>query len=296
MPEVSEHKKGVFYAIICYLAWGFYPLYWKLLQHVPAVEILCHRLFWSMVFMVLFFSVIKRCRIRQHVKTLRQWGTLLLTGLLMTANWGVYIWAINSGNIIQSSLGHYINPLFSILFGCIFLHEKMNKIQWTALILATTGVVYLTAGYGEFPWISAVIALTFTLYAYFRKKAGIDATPALTVETLFMSVPALAYLATTFVQGNNTLCHFDLTTAVLLALSGAVTAVPMLWFGMATQRIQLSTLGFIQYLSPTFQLVIGTFVFNENFTKAHLVCFIFIWSGLLLYTISQMKSKKMSKE
>lgn len=296
MPEVSEHKKGVFYAIICYLAWGFYPLYWKLLQHVPAVEILCHRLFWSMVFMVLFFSVIKRCRIRQHVKTLRQWGTLLLTGLLMTANWGVYIWAINSGNIIQSSLGHYINPLFSILFGCIFLHEKMNKIQWTALILATTGVVYLTAGYGEFPWISAVIALTFTLYAYFRKKAGIDATPALTVETLFMSVPALAYLATTFVQENNTLCHFDLTTAVLLALSGAVTAVPMLWFGMATQRIQLSTLGFIQYLSPTFQLVIGTFVFNENFTEAHLVCFIFIWSGLLLYTISQMKSKKMSKE
>lgn len=296
MTGVPEHRKGVFYAIICYLAWGFYPLYWKLLQHVPAVEILCHRLFWSMVFMMVFFVVLKQCRLRRHVRTFRQWAMLLLTGSLMTANWGVYIWAINSGNIIQSSLGHYMNPLFSILFGCMFLREKMTGIQWTALVLATIGVVYLTVGYGEFPWISIVIALTFTLYAFFRKKLGVDATPALTAETLFMSVPALAYLALTFAQGDNALCHFEWKTAALLALSGVVTAVPMLWFGMATQRIQLSTLGFIQYLSPTFQLIIGTFIFNENFTDAHTVCFIFIWSGLILYTFSQMKAQKQSKK
>lgn len=282
--KTSEHKKGLIYGILSYSTWGFFPLYWKMLQHVSPVEIMCHRMFWSMVFMTILFIGIKRYKIRSCVKSARQWLTLLVTGALMATNWGVYIWAVNNGHIVQSSLGYYINPLLNVLFGFLFLKERLNKVQSIALILAVVGVSYFTIDYGQFPIISIVLALTFALYGLVRKKTNVEATVALTVETIYMSVPALAYLAITFAMGNNALNDFHLPTALLLAFGGVVTAVPLLWFGKAAERIPLSTMGFIQYLSPSLQLLLGVVVFGEPFTTAHLVCFSCIWLGLILFT------------
>ena len=281
----NEHRKGVLYGILCYGTWGFFPLYWKMLQHVPPVEILCHRMFWSMVFMVTLFVGIRRYPVRQHVRTRRQFLLLFLTGALMAANWGVYIWAINNGHIVQSSLGYYINPLLNVLFGFLFLKERLNRVQCVSLLLAVVGVTYLTVDFGSFPLISIVLALTFALYGLVRKKIDIDATSALTVETIYMSFPALAYLVVTFMQGNNALNDFHLPTALLLAMGGVVTALPLLWFGKAAERIPLSTMGFIQYLSPSLQLLIGVIFFGEPFTPSHVVCFSCIWVGLILFSV-----------
>ena len=280
----NEHRKGVLYGILCYGTWGFFPLYWKMLQHVPPVEILCHRMFWSMVFMATLFVGIRRYPVRQHVRTRRQFLLLFLTGALMAANWGVYIWAINNGHIVQSSLGYYINPLLNVLFGFLFLKERLNRMQCVSLLLAVVGVTYLTVDFGSFPLISIVLALTFALYGLVRKKIDIDATSALTVETIYMSFPALAYLVVTFMQGNNALNDFHLPTALLLAMGGVVTALPLLWFGKAAERIPLSTMGFIQYLSPSLQLLIGVIIFGEPFTPSHVVCFSCIWLGLILFS------------
>ena len=280
----NEHRKGVLYGILCYGTWGFFPLYWKMLQHVPPVEILCHRMFWSMVFMATLFVGIRRYPVRQHVRTRRQFLLLFLTGALMAANWGVYIWAINNGHIVQSSLGYYINPLLNVLFGFLFLKERLNRVQCVSLLLAVVGVTYLTVDFGSFPLISIVLALTFALYGLVRKKIDIDATSALTVETIYMSFPALAYLVVTFMQGNNALNDFHLPTALLLAMGGVVTALPLLWFGKAAERIPLSTMGFIQYLSPSLQLLIGVIIFGEPFTPSHVVCFSCIWLGLILFS------------
>ena len=280
----NEHRKGVLYGILCYGTWGFFPLYWKMLQHVPLVEILCHRMFWSMVFMATLFVGIHRYPVLQHVRTRRQFLLLFLTGALMAANWGVYIWAINNGHIVQSSLGYYINPLLNVLFGFLFLKERLNRVQCVSLLLAVVGVTYLTVDFGSFPLISIVLALTFALYGLVRKKIDIDATSALTVETIYMSFPALAYLVVTFMQGNNALNDFHLPTALLLAMGGVVTALPLLWFGKAAERIPLSTMGFIQYLSPSLQLLIGVIIFGEPFTPSHVVCFSCIWLGLILFS------------
>ena len=281
----NSHRKGVIYGILCYMTWGFFPLYWKMLQHVPSEEILCHRMFWSMVFMIVLFVGIRRYPIRKHVHSLSHWLMLLLTGALMAANWGVYIWAINHGHIVQSSLGYYINPLLNVLFGFLFLRERLNKVQCVSLALAVFGVTYFTIDYGHFPIISIILALTFALYGLLRKKINIDATAALSMETIYMSVPALAYLAITFAQGNNALNDFDWPTALLLAFGGVVTAVPLLWFGKAAERIPLSTMGFIQYISPSMQLLLGVMVFGEPFTTSHVVCFSCIWVGLLLFSV-----------
>lgn len=283
--SLSEHKKGVFYGIISYGTWGFFPLYWKMLQHVPPVEILCHRMFWSMVFMVTLFVGIRRYPVRSHVRSGKQYLLLLLTGVLMAANWGIYIWAINNGHIVQSSLGYYINPLLNVLFGFLFLGERLNRWQCVSLLLAVMGVTYLTLDFGSFPIISILLALTFALYGLIRKKIDIDATSALTVETIYMSFPALAYLAITFIQGNNALNDFHLPTALLLAMGGVVTALPLLWFGKAAERIPLSTMGFIQYISPSLQLLIGVLVFGETFTQSHAVCFTCIWAGLIIFSV-----------
>ena len=280
----NEHRKGVLYGILCYGTWGFFPLYWKMLQHVPLVEILCHRMFWSMVFMATLFVGIHRYPVLQHVRTRRQFLLLFLTGALMAANWGVYIWAINNGHIVQSSLGYYINPLLNVLFGFLFLKERLNRVQCVSLLLAVVGVTYLTVDFGSFPLISIVLALTFALYGLVRKKIDIDATSALTVETIYMSFPALAYLVVTFMQGDNALNDFHLPTALLLAMGGVVTALPLLWFGKAAERIPLSTMGFIQYLSPSLQLLIGVIIFGEPFTPSHVVCFSCIWLGLILFS------------
>ena len=289
---MSEYKKGLLYGLLCYCIWGLFPLYWRMLEHVSSFEILAHRMLWSGVFMSVLFIGIRKMRLRDHIKQPKQYLMLLLTGTLISFNWGLYIWAINHGYILQSSLGYYINPLVNVLLGYIFLHERLNRAQTIALFLALTGVLYLTINYGEFPIISLGLAFSFGIYGLLKKKMGINATPALTVETIWMMPAALVYITFLCSNGDSALNHFDWFTWLLLLLAGAVTAIPLLLYGKAAERITLTALGFLQYVSPTGQFLIGIFVYKESFTTAHIVCFSFIWTGLIIFTIDTLRKMK----
>ena len=214
---------------------------------------------------------------------------LLLTGALMAFNWGLYIWAINHHYILESSLGYYINPLLNVLLGRIFLNEKLSRWQTIALFFALAGVCYFTIDYGHFPIISIALATSFALYGLIKKKMNLDATPALTVETIWMLPLALFYIGYLCCHGNSALCTFDISTYILLIGAGAVTAIPLLLFGKAAECIPLSTMGFLQYVSPTGQFLLGVLLYKETFSTAHLVCFSFIWVGLILFTIDTIR-------
>lgn len=282
---MGEDRKGLLYGFLCYLIWGMFPLYWRLLDDVDSFEILAHRMLWSGVFMVTLFVGIRRMRLRNHIQRPRQYLMLLLTGALISFNWGLYIWAINHGYILQSSLGYYINPLVNVLLGYLFLHERLNRAQTVALMLALAGVVYFTIDYGHFPIISLGLAFSFGIYGLLKKKMGLNATPALTVETIWMMPAALVFITFLCSQGQSALNHFDWFTWLLLLLSGAVTAIPLLLYGKAAERITLTALGFLQYISPTGQFLIGIFVYKESFTTAHIICFACIWLGLTIFTV-----------
>ena len=286
---MSEYRKGLLYGLLCYTIWGLFPLYWRLLDHVDSFEILAHRMLWSAVFMVTLFVGIRHVRLRDHIRSPRQWLMLLLTGALISFNWGLYIWAINHGYILQSSLGYYINPLVNVLLGYLFLHERLNRAQTVALLLALAGVLYFTIDYGHFPIISIGLALSFGIYGLLKKKMGLNATPALTVETLWMMPAALFYITYLCAHGQSALNSFDPLTWLLLLLAGAVTAIPLLLYGKAAERITLTALGFLQYVSPTGQFLIGIFVYKEPFTTAHIVCFACIWTGLAIFTVDTLK-------
>ncbi len=289
---MSEYRKGLLYGLSCYCIWGLFPLYWRLLEHVDSFEILGHRMLWSAVFMVTLFVGIRKIRLRKHLKNKRTLFMLLLTGALISFNWGLYIWAINHGYILQSSLGYYINPLVNVLLGYLFLHERLNRLQTIALILALAGVLYFTIDYGHFPIISLGLAFSFGIYGLLKKKMHCDATVALTIETMWMAPPALIYITFLCSNGESALCSFDALTWILLFLAGAVTAIPLLLYGKAAERITLTALGFLQYVSPTGQFLIGILVYKETFTTAHIVCFICIWLGLALFSADMVKMIK----
>ena len=214
----------------------------------------------------------------------------------MTLNWGLYIWAINHHSIVESSLGYYINPLFSVLFASLFLKEKLNRSQKVAILFALVGVVYFAIDYGRFPIISLVLATSFAIYGLMKKKMGVDATAALTVETMWMMPLAFGYVTFLCVTGCSALNSFSLITTLLLLGAGVVTALPLLWFGKAAERIPLSTLGFLQYFSPTLQLLLGVLLYNESFTCSHIVCFACIWVGLLIYSVDIFRTIKKNKK
>ncbi len=292
----SEYGKGLFYGVICYLTWGLFPLYWKMLEHVSSFEILCHRIIWSCVFMAIFFWSVRKMKIKQYVRGVKQYVLLLFTGLLMTLNWGLYIWAINHHYIVESSLGYYINPLFSVLFASLFLKERLNKSQKIAIAFALVGVLYFTIDYGRFPIISLVLATSFAIYGLMKKKMGVDATAALTVETMWMAPIAFAYVAFMCVSGDSAFNTLHLPTILLLLGAGVVTALPLLWFGKSAERIPLSTLGFLQYVSPTMQLLLGVLLYGEHFTRSHIVCFSCIWVGLIIYSVDIVRSVRRNKK
>jgi len=293
----DDYAIGVFYAIICYLAWGMFPLYWKQLAHVDAIQVLSHRILWSFVFVgiILFFS--KRRKYLIVLKQKRTWKWLSLTGVLIGTNWVVYIYAINNGHIVESSFGYYINPLMNVALGVIVLHERMPKIQIIAIGLAFLGIAVISIHLGRIPIISIVLAITFALYGLYRKIANIDSMTALLVETMVLLPFSLGWIL--FSQNNGTGAFgSDTKTTFLLMIGGIITAVPLFWFGIAARKIPLSTIGFIQYLSPTIQLIIGILVYKETFSISHFIGFAFVWVALTLFSISiyQRYSKNQHKK
>ncbi|WP_077210741.1 EamA family transporter RarD [Bacillus dakarensis] len=290
-------KIGVIQAGISYILWGIFPIYWKLLEHVGSNEILANRIFWSFLSMMLFLSVTKKMPaywaiLKGFKQNKKQFWALVAASLLISCNWYLYIWAVNHDQIIQASLGYYINPLVSILLGVLFLKEKLSPAQVLSFIIAVAGVLILSISYGQMPWIALALAISFGLYGLAKKMLKVDSAIGLTLETMMVTPIAFIYIIILFVQGNHSLLAGSATTDLLLMASGVITAVPLLYFAKGAQKIPLSMLGFIQYINPTIQLLLGVFIYGEHFSRTHLLSFMFIWIALLLYTISGTKFVK----
>jgi chloramphenicol-sensitive protein RarD len=278
--------KGIAAAVVAYALWGMLPVYWKALQAVPAFEILCHRTIWSLVFVLLILAARRQWgwlqRARQNPKLLL---TFACSACLLGLNWFTYIWAVNAGHIVDTSLGYFINPLLSVLLGVVFLRERIRVWQGIAIGFATAGVLLLTLGYGAFPWIALTLALTFGFYGLLRKTAPLGSLEGLSLEMALLSMPTLAYLVYLEWIGTSSFGHAGAMTSVLLALSGLVTAFPLLMFAYAARQVTLATVGILQYIAPTLQFLLGVFVYGEPFTKTRLVGFAVIWLALLIYSI-----------
>lgn len=280
----TKTKKGILAAIITYVLWGILPVYWKAIQTVPALEILCHRTVWSFVFVVLLLVVRKQWTWLRRAKDPKTLLTFGLSACLLALNWFTYIWAVNAGHIVDASLGYFINPLISVLLGVVFLRERLRLWQGVAIGFATAGVLFLTLGYGAFPWIALTLALSFGFYGLQRKTAPLGSLEGLSLETAIMSLPAFVYLVYLEGAGSASLGHTGVATAVLLAGTGVVTAIPLLLFAYAARRVSLATVGILQYIAPTLQFLLGVFVYQEPFTPMRLVGFAAIWIALFIYS------------
>jgi chloramphenicol-sensitive protein RarD len=279
-------NKGVLAGIGAYTLWGLFPIYWKLLESVPAAEILAHRIVWSLAFVALLLVLQKDWRwlkdVRHNRRTLL---TYTLAAILLSINWFTYIWAVNAGYVVEASLGYFINPLVNFLLGVIFFKEKLRGGQVAAMVLAVLGVVYLTISFGALPWISLILAFSFGMYGLIKKTAPLESMHGFGLETAVLFLPALGFLLYRGATGVGAFMQNGTAVTLLLFLAGPVTSIPLLLFGFAARRIPLSMLGFIQYIAPTLQFLLGVFVYHEPFPLSNLVGFSIIWLALLIYSI-----------
>ncbi|WP_264738767.1 EamA family transporter RarD [Cytobacillus firmus] len=290
----NEVQTGALYAGFAYFLWGILPIYWKFLDHVQADEILANRIFWSFFFMLVILLASKKWN--AFAETLKGFKTnrkqlyaLVIASLLISTNWFLYIWAVNTDQMIEASLGYYINPLVSVILGMAVFKEKLSPAQYVSFGFAFAGVMILTVSYGRFPWIAIVLALSFGLYGLAKKLIKVDSAVGLTLETLVVTPIAFIYMILLFMDGKQAFLHVSLSSDLLLIGAGAATAVPLLYFAKGAQKIPMSMLGFLQYIAPTITLILGIFVYHEHFTKLHLLSFMFIWLALTIYSVSRTK-------
>ncbi len=282
---------GYVYGILAFTLWGLLPIFWKLLDALSAEEILANRIIWSFVFVscILLWTGEYR-KIKEILLHKGNLLLILLASLIISLNWFTYIWAVNSNYVVQASLGYFINPLVVSVLSITVVKEKFNKGQYAALVLALIGVGVMTMQYGRIPWVALTLAVTFAFYGLIKKYLPVESVTSLALETLAVTPFALGYLIyrTMSGTGNITAALPPLTIALLL-LSGVVTATPLVWFTRSAQLIKFSTVGFLQYIAPTMTLLLGVFIFKEEFNPGHLVSFSFIWAALAVYTFSTVK-------
>ena len=279
-------NKGVLLGIGAYALWGFLPIYWKAIQVVPAIQILCHRVVWSLAFVLLLLALLKDwLPLRRALRTPRTLLVYTFSASLLGVNWLTYIWGVNAGFIVETSLGYFINPLVSVLLGVVFLHEKLRPWQWLPVGLAGVGVAYLTISYGQLPWIALVLAFTFGMYGLLKKTAPLGSLHGLSLETAILFLPCLGYLWFAERAGTGAFGHVPAITNILLVATGVVTSTPLLMFSAAARRIHLSTLGILQYIAPTCQFLLGVLVYGEPFSMSRLAGFLLIWAALLVYSL-----------
>ena len=281
-----ETRLGLLYTTAAFLLWGIVPVYWKMLQHVPALEILSHRVVWGLVLVAVWMTLRQRwSELRAVFRRPRTVAALLASTLFIATNWGLFIYAVNTNRVLATSLGYYINPLVNVLLGLIVLHERLNRRQWTAVALAALAVVLLTLQAGELPWISLVLAASFGLYSLLRKTVHADAVVGLTFETAALAPFAVAFLLRQEYRGAGALGHQGMTIDLLLIAAGAVTAVPLILFTLGLRRIPLSTAGLLQYIAPTGTFLLAVLLYGEDFSTAHAISFGLIWIALGIYTL-----------
>lgn len=290
------NKKGMLYGIGAHALWGFFLIYWKLLHHIPAAQLISHRIGWSFILLMLVIFVtgqLKDFRSTINARTIRIY---FIAALLIGVNWLVYVWAVNAGFIVETSLGYFINPLLSMLMGVIFLRERLRLAQWIPIGLAAIGVGYLTFVYGRLPWIALVLAFSFATYGLIKKLAPLGSLYGLTLETGILFLPALAYLIFTEVNGTGAFLHETTSVNILMIGAGVVTTVPLLLFASAAQRIPLTMVGALQYIAPTIQFILGVFLYKEPFDRAHLIGFSIVWVALIIFWIENYIAQRMPAE
>lgn len=297
MTSTAEHTpaqaQGALAATLCYFLWGLVPLYWRLLVSVHPVELIAHRHIWSLL---LLLAIVALQRGFGAIgRALNSWQSFAWNGLgamLLTTNWLVYVWGVNTGHVIETSLGYFLVPLVNIATGRFILHEHMRRAQWFAIGLAVAGVVWMIVQLGRPPWIALILAATWGSYSLLRKRSPLPAVTGLAIETLLLTPIAVIYLLWRQHAGVGTLGHADFRTQFLLILSGVVTAIPLLLFAYGARRIRLSTLGLLQYLAPTVQFMLGIWFFHEPFSRARTLGFGFIWAALAIYTVDNLLAQR----
>lgn len=278
-------NKGVFYAASAYIIWGLLPLYWKALHGVPTGQILANRIVWSLVFVGIILTARRHWAwFQPAVHKPKVLLLFALSSLLLAINWFTYIWGVNNGFIVETSLGYFINPLVNVLLGYLVLHERLRPAQWLALAVAVAGVLYLTISYGAVPWIALILAFSFATYGLIRKTAPLNSAEGLFLETIILFLPAFGFLVMQNRQGVGAFGHMGTATTLLLMGAGAATSIPLLLFASGARRVTLTTLGLLQYIAPTLQFLIGVFIYGEPFGTARLIGFSLIWLALILYT------------
>lgn len=281
----DQTSRGVIYGFLAYFVWGFFPIYFKALHGIPPLEVVAHRIVWSVLFLLVLVGVTGAWKeIRAAFGNRQVLLTLVGSTCLITANWLVFIYAVGKGQVLQSSLGYFMTPLVNVLLGMVFLRERLRPLQVASLLLAIAGVTLLTVRVGTVPWISLVLAGTFGLYGLLRKTVRVESLAGLLVETLLTGPLALAYLIWLAIQGMGAFPAAADQGAMLLPLIGVMTATPLLLFASAARRLRLATIGFLQYLTPSMHFALAVLLYHEPFTRTHLMTFILIWSGLSLYS------------
>jgi chloramphenicol-sensitive protein RarD len=277
-------RTGIVSAALAFLAWGLFPLYFHAINEVPPMQILAHRMLWSLLFLLIVLAVRGQWAWLALVRKPRVLGSFVASAFLLSANWLIYIWSVNNGHVIEASLGYFINPLVNIMFGYLLLKERLRPVQWTAIGAAALGVAWLTWQAGTVPWIALTLATTFGAYGLLRKTAALGALEGLSFETMVLFPLAAAYVGWLTMHGQNAFLNAGSdSTRVLLVLAGPITAIPLLLFASGARQIPLSVLGLLQYLSPTMQFLLGVWLFHEAFTAERLVGFALIWGALALF-------------
>ena len=290
-------NKGILNGIAAYTMWGVFPIYWKLVHQVPALQVIGHRISWSFFLLIAFVLLTKQWQgFRSAALTPKTLGLYAIAGILLTVNWLVYVWGVNAGFIVETSLGYFINPLLSVLLGVLFLHERLRPAQWIPVALATVGVGYLTIAYGRLPWIALSLAFSFGFYGFVKKLAPLGSLYGLTLETGIVFPLALIYLFIVNLNGTAAFLHEGALTDILLIGAGVVTTIPLLMFASAARQIPLTVIGLLQYIAPTMQFLIGVFLYKEPFDRAHLIGFGIVWIALIIFWVENFLGNRIPVE
>jgi chloramphenicol-sensitive protein RarD len=280
-------------ATVCYLSWGLVPLYWKQLTSVQPLELIAHRHVWSLVFVLILIAAQGAFgEVRAALGTPRSIGLNLLSSVLLTTNWLIYVWGVNTGHVIECSLGYFLVPLVNVALGRFALHEHLRVLQWIAIGCAAAGVAVMVAQLGHPPWIALGLAATWGGYGFLRKKSPLGSLTGLTVETLLLAPLAVGFLLWRHHTGEGALGHQATTTQLLVLCAGVITAIPLLMFAYGARRLRLSTMGLLQYIVPTLQFALGIWIYHEPFSRERLAGFVFIWIGLALYTADNLWAQR----
>ena len=290
MTDSSDDQRGLGYGIAAYALWGAFPLYWPLLEPANAIEILAHRMLWSLgVVAVLLWLTNGWARVWAVLRVPSQRWRLCAAALFVSVNWGVYIWGVNAGHVIETSLGYFINPLFTVLLGVGLLGEHLRRVQWVAVAIGALAIVVLAVDYGRPPWIALVLAFSFGMYGYLKKRVSVGAVESLAIETGFLALPAAITVAVIAALGDATFATHGSGHAALLALTGLVTVAPLLLFGAAARRLPLTTLGLVQYLAPVLQFAVGVGIRHEPLPTARLAGFALVWVALVVLSVDGLR-------